>query len=104
VFDLYYWSVDDNNQVLGPQFIFSVPAEEKSNHLRLCLVPELCRVEFNYDWSTQVNPNSGEIEYTETRKTNLIAGYDDKLSPITSGLGSRCFQWRVIGIPAITNQ
>ncbi len=98
VFDLYYWSVDDKG-VLGPKFICSIPAESKSNHISLCLVPELCRMEFDYDFAAQVNPNSGEIEYTESRKTNLIAGYDDKLSPITSGLGSRCFQWRVIGIP-----
>jgi hypothetical protein len=98
VFDLYYWSVDDKGFALGPNFICSIPAESKSNHIRLCLVPELCRVEFNYDWSTQVNPNSGEIEYTESRKTNLIAGYDDKLS-VNSSLRSRCFQWRVIEIP-----
>jgi len=102
VFDLYHWSVDDKD-VLGPQFISSIPAESKSNHLRLCLTPELCRMEFDYDLAAQVNPNSGELEYTESRKTNLIAGYDDKLS-VNSSLGSRCFQWRVIGIPAITNQ
>lgn len=100
VFDLYHWSVDDmnNNHVLGPRFICSIPSESKSNHLRLCLVSELCRVENTCDLSMQVNPVSGEIEYTETRKTNLIAGYDDKLS-VNSSLGSRCFQWRVIGIP-----
>jgi hypothetical protein len=97
VFDLYYWPVDDKI-VLGPRFIFFVPAESKSNHLRLCLVPELCRMEFINDWSIHINPVSGELEYTEIRKTQLIAGYDDKLSS-HSYLGSRGFQWRIIDIP-----
>lgn len=97
VFDLYYWPVDDK-VMLGPRFIFVVPNESKTNHLRLCLVPELCRMEFINDWSIHINPVSGELEYTEIRKTQLIAGYDDKLSS-HSYLGSRCFQWRIIDIP-----
>jgi hypothetical protein len=96
-FDLYYWSVDDKG-VLGPKFICSIPAESKSNHIRLCLVPELCRMEFNNDLSMQINPSSGELEYSESRKNQLIAGYDDKLS-VNSSLGSRCFIWLVIDIP-----
>ena len=96
LFDLYYWPGDDK-VVLGPIFIFSVPNESKSNHLRLCLVPELCRIEFINDWSMHVNPVSGETEYTETRKIQLVVGYDDKLS-VRSGLNSRCFQRRVINI------
>ena len=97
LFDLYYWPVDDNNHVLRPRFIFSVTAEEKSNYIRLCLVPELSRVENTCDLSMRVSPVSGEIEYTES-KIQLVAGYDDKISPITSGLGSRCFMWKVINI------
>ena len=61
VFDLYYWPVDDKD-VLGPRFIFSVPSESKSNHLRLCLVPELSRVEDTCDLSMHVNPVSGEMD------------------------------------------
>ena len=116
LFDLYYYSDSDsnsdsnsdmpssdpdgntnNNHMLGPIFIFSVPNESKSNHLRLCLVPELCRIEFINDWSMHVNPVSGETEYTETRKIQLVVGYDDKLS-VRSGLNSRCFQRRIIDI------
>lgn len=99
-FDLYHWPVNymNNNHVLGPRFIFSVPGEEKSNHIRLCLVPELSRVEDTCDLSMRVNPVSGEIEYTESRKIQLVAGYDDMLS-VNSGMCARCFQWRVIPIP-----
>jgi len=97
LFDLYHWPLDDKG-VLGPGFIFSVPSESKSNHLRLCLVPELCRVEFNHNWSVLINPISGEMEYIESRKIQLVAGYDDKLS-VYSSLSSRCFQRRVIDIP-----
>jgi len=104
-FDLYYWPVDDmnNNHVQGHRFIFSVPAESKSNYTRLCIVPELSRVENTSDLSMRVNPVSGELEYAETRKIQLIAGYDDKLS-VNASLSSRCFQWRVIEIPTNTKQ
>ena len=122
VFDLYYYSDSDsdsdsnsnsnsnsdmpssdpdgntnNNHMLGPIFIFSVPSESKSNHLRLCLVPELCRMEFNNYLSMRVNSVSGEIEMIESMKIQLVVGYDDKLS-VRSGLNSRCFQRRVINI------
>jgi len=107
VFDLYYYSCAASSCCTAddkcvPRFIFSVPAESKSTHLRLCLVPELCRIEFNNDSSMQVNPLSGEMEYTESRKIQLVVGYDDKLS-VYSGLGSRCFQRRVIEIPSSTD-
>ena len=110
VFDLYYYSdgpsscsTVDGKGVLGHRLICSVPSESKSNHLRLCIVPELCRMEFDYDFAAQVNPNSGEIEYTESRKIKLVVGYDDKLS-VNSSLGSRCFQWRIIEIPTNIDQ
>jgi len=110
VFDLYYYSDSpssyctvDGKGVLGPRLIFSVPSESKSNQLRLCLVPELSRIDDTCDLAMHVNPVSGEMEYAESRKTQLVVGYDDKLS-VYSSLNSRCFQWRIIEIPTNIDQ